>query len=65
MMGRTAAKKNAEDCEVASCFVLSCLCIPHKDFVSAKLHKIASTALEVVIWIDFTVLRMSKEKLGR
>ena len=69
-MERTAAKKNAEDCEDANCFILSYTCIPHKDF-SAKFYKITSTALEVIIWIDFKVLRtflylgMSKERLGR
>lgn len=42
MMEITAAKKNADYLEYSDCYILSCLCVPHKYFISDKIASIMS-----------------------
>lgn len=42
MMKITAAKENAESLEHSNCLSLSCLHVPHKNFISIRRDEIAS-----------------------
>lgn len=73
MMEVTAAKENADYLEYSNYHILSCLCIPHKYFISDKIASIMSNkwlyemSLMYWVWsiIGFRIKELSPAEVGR